>query len=656
MKTVLHIITGLGPGGAEAVLYRLVSQQGSNWRAQVVSLGDEGVYGAKLRDQGVPVYCLEMPQGRVTPGGLIKLFRLIRDIRPNVVQTWMYHADVIGGVVGRFAGVQNVVWGVRASRLVGAKANFLPRVCALLSGRIPARIVSCSLRAQQVHVTLGYPSDKFHYVPNGYDLEVLKPDFAARITLRAELGIPLTSPVIGMVARWDPHKDHANLFSAMRLLWKRRPDVRLVCVGKGMIYGNAHLRQLVTRSGGEGATHLVGSRNDIRAVMNALDIHVLSSVAEGFPNTVAEAMACGTPCVVTDVGDAAEIVGATGWVVRPSDSIALSEALLTALESLEVAGKEILGGHCRKRIDETYRLDRMVERYHCVWAQLDQVAGRKREVGNIDTDVVDGFGDEWSKFDQSGMETKDRLDIFADYFHIFPFDSLLSGAEGFDLGCGSGRWAKTVAPRVGKLNCIDASSAALEVAKKSLAENNNCSFFHASVDAIPLPDNSQDFGYALGVLHHVPDPLAGIKSCTSKLKPGAPFLIYLYYAFDNRPFWFKLIWRASESVRLCVSRFPLGLRYAISQVIAALIYWPLARFSLLLEKIGFDEHNVPLRYYRNLGFYVMRTDALDRFGTRLERRFSQQEIFSMLEAAGLERIQFSDRQPFWCAVGYRSKA
>jgi ubiquinone/menaquinone biosynthesis C-methylase UbiE len=271
--------------------------------------------------------------------------------------------------------------------------------------------------------------------------------------------------------------------------------------------------------------------------------------------------------------------------------------------------------------------------------------------GNFDSKTIEGFGDEWSRFDQTDMVDEDSQQLFAGYFSVFPWAKLPEDSVGFDLGCGSGRWAKFVAPRVGKLHCID-PSVAIDVARKNLQGTSNCEFHHAGVDDIPIPDRSMDFGYSLGVLHHIPDTQAALSSCIAKLKPGAPFLLYLYYKFDNRPIWFRLLWQMSELIRALVSRLPHGLRYVVSQIIAALIYWPLARFAGLAESIGIDVRNFPLAPYRHWGFYVMRTDALDRFGTRLEQRFSRAEIQRMMESAGLERVIFSEKNPFWCAVGF----
>jgi ubiquinone/menaquinone biosynthesis C-methylase UbiE len=267
--------------------------------------------------------------------------------------------------------------------------------------------------------------------------------------------------------------------------------------------------------------------------------------------------------------------------------------------------------------------------------------------------VVEGFGDEWTRFDQSGVSAKELSTIFSRYFSVFPWEDLPPHAEGFDMGCGSGRWAVFVAPRVGRLHLIDASEDALAVARRKLANFTNVTFVHASVAASPLPDSSQDFGYSLGVLHHIPDTLAGLRACVQKLKPGAPFLLYLYYRFDNRSPWFRLVWQASDIMRRVISRLPHGARYAVSQTIAALVYWPLARFALGLQRLGVSPEVLPLSYYRDKSFYTMRTDALDRFGTQLEKRFRREEIASMMCSAGLNGVKFREAAPYWCAIGWK---
>lgn len=273
---------------------------------------------------------------------------------------------------------------------------------------------------------------------------------------------------------------------------------------------------------------------------------------------------------------------------------------------------------------------------------------------NVDRDTVADFGREWHRFDQTSIPPEEQADLFGEYFGIFPWHGLPENPIGFDAGCGSGRWASLVAPRVGRLHCIDASAVALDVARRKLAGMANVSFHEAPIGCMPIADASMDFGYSLGVLHHLPDPAAGLAACTRKLKPGAPMLVYIYYALDNRPAWFRMLWRTSDQARRVLARLPFGLKAVIADMAAALIYWPLARGARQAERLGFDAARWPLGAYRARSFYTMRTDALDRFGTRLEHRMTRNEIASMMHAAGLRDIHFSESMPYWCALGYRT--
>lgn len=272
---------------------------------------------------------------------------------------------------------------------------------------------------------------------------------------------------------------------------------------------------------------------------------------------------------------------------------------------------------------------------------------------NLDRETVRGFGDEWSRFPQDQLDADVRERMFSDYFSLFDWAVLPPDAVGADIGCGSGRWAQLVAPRVGHLILIDASPEALDVAKSNLSGVPNVSFLNASVGALPIDDGSLDFAYALGVLHHVPDTAAAIASVATKLKRGAPFLVYLYYAFDNRGFAYRALWRVSDLIRRAVCQLPYSLRYLVSQAFAVLVYWPLARMASVMDRLGILPESWPLAYYRDKPFYVMRTDALDRFGTRLEQRFTRAEIHSMLADAGFVNIRFSDQPPYWCAIAIK---
>ena len=276
---------------------------------------------------------------------------------------------------------------------------------------------------------------------------------------------------------------------------------------------------------------------------------------------------------------------------------------------------------------------------------------------NVDARVARGFGDEWSTFrqDEAHLSRAQREAIFNDYFSIFPWHLLpADGGIGADIGCGTGRWAMQLAPRAAHLHLVDASPDALAVAEQNLSGKPNVSFHRASVGDIPLPPRSLDFAFSLGVLHHVPDTQAAIDAIAAKLKAGAPFLVYLYYALDNRPLWYRVLWTVSDVIRIAVSRLPRRLRFVVGDILAATVYWPMARIAALLSQFDALPRSWPLAWYADKSFYVMRTDAYDRFCTRLEKRFTRAQIEQMLIRAGFEQIRFSDRPPYWCAVGLRS--
>ena len=264
--------------------------------------------------------------------------------------------------------------------------------------------------------------------------------------------------------------------------------------------------------------------------------------------------------------------------------------------------------------------------------------------------VVKDFGNEWKRFDQSTLKKSELRNMFDQYFNIFPLTELNKSLVGFDLGCGSGRWAKFIAPKVKKLNCIDPSFDAINVAKKNLANLKNVTYINSEVNSKILVNNSQDFGYCLGVLHHIPDTLEGIKVCCRVLKKNAPFLIYLYYKFDNRSFLFKSLWKISDFLRLIVCLLPFNIKRLFTDLLALIIYYPLARLSYIVDKFRINTSSIPLSFYKNKSFYTMRTDSLDRFGTKLEKRFTKLEIENLLSLSGFKDIKFSEKTPFWVAT------
>tara|TARA_Y100000589_G_scaffold39186_1_gene32839 strand:- start:1204 stop:2022 length:819 start_codon:yes stop_codon:yes gene_type:complete len=271
-------------------------------------------------------------------------------------------------------------------------------------------------------------------------------------------------------------------------------------------------------------------------------------------------------------------------------------------------------------------------------------------VKNQEYNLINDFGNEWDFYKQ---DREDLSSAFNEYFHIFPKKFLNKNSEGFDMGCGSGRWAKFIAPKVKLLNCIEPSKKALKVTKNNLKNYSNCRYENASASNSKLKNNSQDFGYCLGVLHHTTNPEEGLKKCIMKLKKGSPFLIYLYYRFDNRPKYYYWIWSLTIIPRKIISSLPFQLKIFITRIISLFIYLPLAKSSKLLKKFGLNIKHFPLWNYSNKSFYFMQTDALDRFGTKIEKRFTKKEIIKMMNFAGLERISFSKTAPYWVALGYK---
>ncbi len=366
-RKCLHIITGLGTGGAEAVLYNLI--QASDWQHEVISLMDEGKFGLLLRAEGVAVHTLGMKRGRVTLRGIVRLWRIARAAGPDVVQTWMYHSDLVGGMVARAAGIRAICWGLHHSDLSPETSrrstHLVARLCARLSRVIPRRIVCCAQRARHVHADIGYDKKRMVVIPNGYDLGRFNEDAQAGREIRSELGIAPDAAVIGFVARYNPDKDHETLLQALALL---PPAIQCVLAGPDMTMETPELAGKIAQAGVSGRLHLLGPRDDVPAVMSAMNLHVMSSRSEGFPNVLCEAMACGTPCVSTDVGDAREIIGETGWIVPPSEPHALADAIKTALAACESQGNWADRREAaRHRVERKYSLDRMVSSYHQVW-------------------------------------------------------------------------------------------------------------------------------------------------------------------------------------------------------------------------------------------------------------------------------------------------
>lgn len=374
---VVHVISGLSRGGAENVLYRLIESSGNPSNHTIVSMLDEGVYGPRLQSVGATVRCLRMSRGwGSAPGALRRLIDEIKAGQPDVVQTWMSHADLFGGIAARIAR-KPVCWGIHHGNISAGdhkrRTIAIARLNARLSRRLPTRVVSCSENGARLLAAAGYPTDRIDVIPNGVDVSKFAPLPAEqRSTLRESLGIPGHVKVLGHVGRADAQKDHATMFRAFGMLAERHPDVFLLLAGDGLERGSPYTESLLRSLGGPELQRRVmalGPRDDIPEVMNAIDVFILSSSSgEAFPMVLIEAMASGTPCVATDVGDSAEIIGDTGWLLQPKDPRGLAQAISNALTE-DAAAQASRRERARSSIVARYSIQRMVQRYHDVWSR-----------------------------------------------------------------------------------------------------------------------------------------------------------------------------------------------------------------------------------------------------------------------------------------------
>ncbi len=378
---ILHVISGLHPGGAELTLKRLISEWSDlGFQHIVVSLTDIGSIGRSLISNGIPVTSLQMQRKLFALGGLFRLRKLVYSLQPALIQTWMYPSDLLGGLVARITHRIPVVWNIRQTRLDRKHhklLTYLARwVCAKSSTILPSRIVCNSKSAMQSHEEVGYGSDKMVLIPNGFDLTIFHPDQEARRELREELNVPENTPMIGMVARYDPLKDHQTFAQAAGILRRSRPEIRFLLAGQGVDWSNRCLLEWLEKQHIVENCILVGHRDDVARVHAAVDIATLSSLSEGMPNVIGEAMACGVPCVATDVGDTRELIGEAGRLVPPRDPEALAEAWLEIL-TLAPAERAAIGALGRDQIAQNYSIQTMISRYRDLYRELSDVRNHR---------------------------------------------------------------------------------------------------------------------------------------------------------------------------------------------------------------------------------------------------------------------------------------
>ena len=365
---VTHIITGLNRGGAEAVLVRLVTYDTANTH-EIIVFKDKGAYGDKLDASGISLFLLGMTR-TISIKAFVSLYRYLRITKPDVVQTWMFHADLVGGTVAKIAGAKKVFWGVRAANidLLPFATKIVVRCCSIISYFVPNKIICNGVKGKKVMSSNFYCNRKLSVIQNGYDTNIF--NHVGAILRRKSLctDIRQNEFLIGFIARWDIHKDIPNLLSALKVVVDSEAQIKCLFVGISLDNGNHQLTELIDSAGLTNNVVLLGCRDDISDFMRTIDICVLSSISEGFPNVLAESMACGTPCITTDVGDARIIVDETGWIVPHSNHKALAKAIIEAVG--EIQDEQEWGKRktkCRDRIVKNFSLDHMVKNYIDLW-------------------------------------------------------------------------------------------------------------------------------------------------------------------------------------------------------------------------------------------------------------------------------------------------
>ena len=369
---VVHIITSLGDGGAEHTLFKICKYDKLN-KHVVISIKGPEKYFSLLKNLGIKVYCLNANFFSIHK--FFFLIRLLRSLNPNIVQTWLVHADFFGGIAAYLAGIKNIIWNIRYSNFKIGKAKLttiiIIKLLSKLSYLIPKFIIINSKRAKKMYEIEGYDKKKLRFISNGFDLLILKPNKLQKMNFKKKHKIKKQIPLIGNVARYDPKKDHFNLINALSIIRSKNIDFFCTLVGTNINQNNIELISQIKRLKLSNYVKLIGQHDDIRQVMNGLDIYVQSSsYGEGFPNVVAEAMACGTPCIVTDVGDSRFVVGKNGWVVSPNNSTKLAKVIEEALCEVNTVKWTKRSNKARLRIKNNFDIYKMIKCYDNLWIKV----------------------------------------------------------------------------------------------------------------------------------------------------------------------------------------------------------------------------------------------------------------------------------------------
>ena len=369
MIRIAHVISDLDTGGAEMMLAKLVgAMDRDRFSNTVISLTDRGQLGEQIESSGVAVHPLGMKRGRPDIFALPRLIRLFNTLNPTIVQSWLYHADLLSTLAVKFSGSPILLWNVRCSDMDLKRYSLLSRWVRWVLARwsaAPAAVIVNSEAGKQQHERLGYRPRRWDVIPNGFDTARFHPNTSLRLPLRQEWKVPPDAVVVALVARVDPMKDHATFLNAAQEVSNARQNVYFLLVGKD----TQTLAPAVAAKGLTDRVRVLGYRSAIECLLPGVDVLCLSSYGEGFPNVLGEAMACGIPCVSTDVGDARSIIFDTGLVVPARDPAALAHAMIDLIDR-GPAARATLGRAARERIEKTYSLPMIVEQYMATYSAL----------------------------------------------------------------------------------------------------------------------------------------------------------------------------------------------------------------------------------------------------------------------------------------------
>ena len=368
---IAFVITGLSSGGAETMLLRLLERiDRTKFAPHVISLSTHGEMGPRIAALGIPVEAMGMRKGLPDPIRFFGLVWRLRQIKPEVVHTWLYHADLLGGLAAKMAKVPMVIWSVRSADFLLSDTGWGTRItvsfCARFSSRLPDIVLYNSQKGADCHKTWGYKESRRIVVPNGIDLDKFRPEEQARLDVRRELGVPLSTPLIGMIGRYDPLKNHEGFIQAAAYLHRIMPEVHFLMAGQDVDSSNQFLKRLIKDAGLADHCHLLGCRSDIPRITAALDLASLASWSEAFPNVLIEAMACGVPCVSTDAGDAAQILGDDGWIVPVGDMVGLADKWAGFLQLAENQ-RHVQAERVRRRVMDRYEIGAVVRRFESIY-------------------------------------------------------------------------------------------------------------------------------------------------------------------------------------------------------------------------------------------------------------------------------------------------